>query len=285
MTSKAYAKLNLFLDVISRRDDGFHDIRSIMHTVSMCDELEIDITTSDVLLIDFSSDDPMLANTDNLVYRAIKLYMSRCNLNAKITARLFKRIPIESGLGGGSSDAAAALRMLNSVFGTLSEKQMLALCAELGSDIPFLYLGKTAYCEGRGEKITPIMCDRCYHFVIAIGKERISTPEAYGELDRIYSNFDGSVPSFKSDKLPRLRLSDEDGYEVALYNIFEEAIPRDFGDVFKLKERLISLGASNSLMSGSGPAVFGIFDDEESARAAVRFLNNDGVSAFYAHSI
>ena len=285
MTDKAFAKVNLFLDVVGKRADGFHDIVSVMHTVSLYDELSITVSPSTVTNINFSANVSSLDNRENLVYRAIELYLSKAKINATVDVQLTKNIPIASGLGGGSSDAATALRLLNSRFSLFGEEEMLSLCAELGSDVPFLYVRGTALCEGRGEKLRPVKYNGKLDFVIAIGEKRISTPAAYKNLDAAFSDFDGTVSRLGFSEYPKLDLSlNGDSWELPVYNIFETVVDEDFCGVFDLKNRLFDLGARLSLMSGSGPAVFGIFDDAEVAQKAAKELEKEGILAFCAHS-
>ncbi len=286
MTINAFAKVNLFLDVVGKRNDGFHNVRSVMHTVSLSDELDLTVSPSDVTNISFSANVASIDNRDNLVFLAIEKYLAKGGIVASVEAKLQKKIPIGGGLGGGSADAAAALRFLNARFSCFSDEEMLSLAAELGSDVPFLYLGGTAFCEGRGERMRPIEGDVNLNFVIAIGNERISTPWAYKELDGIFSDFDGSVESDNLDEFPKIDLGGKGSFDtIPLYNVFEKVVSDGFGGVFELKNRLTSLGARYALMSGSGPAVFGIFDDAEAAKKAEFELKKDGILAFYAHSV
>lgn len=286
MTSKAFAKINLFLDVVGKRVDGFHDIKTILHTVSLCDEVDILVKPSDSVSISFVTDDEAINDNSNLVYKAIDLFLKRSGIVAAVEAKLYKRIPIQSGLGGGSADAAAALRILNSHFCCFSDVELLSIAGELGSDIPFLCVGGTAMCEGRGEIVSPMNCDINLHFVIAVGNERVSTPGAYRKLDVLYSDFDGSVAKDDMSNYPCLStVQDGEEVEIPLYNIFERAVMEDVESVERIKQRMLTLGAHFSLMSGSGPSVFGIFDSKESADRAVSELERESVLAFYAHSV
>ena len=283
MLTKAFAKINLSLDVTERRDDGFHTVRSVMHSVSLCDELNFEFESSDAVSITVTSNVSALESRDNLVYRAALMYMVRCKIIAKVNIHLKKSIPVGAGLGGGSSDAAATLRAFNKHFGCLSEEQIFKMCAEIGSDVPFCYSGGTALCEGRGEIITPIQMNKKMHFVISIGSERISTPKAFKALDEKFSNFDGSVKSVDYSQAPELILNEKNAIKV--YNIFEEIIYSEATSVLEIKAILYESGAKYALMTGSGPAVFGVFSSENDARFAEKKLNSLGFSAFYAQSV
>lgn len=265
----AYAKVNLFLDVTARRDDGFHDIKSVMHSVSLSDYLTISAEASDETSVILTTNiEGLSVGEDNLICRAARSYLTRFNINARVNIALEKHIPIGAGLGGGSTDAAATLRGLRRIFGLGSDGEILMRCESLGSDVPFCFIGGTAVCTGRGERM-----EKCespdYHFVIAIGEERISTPKAYAALDRKYLNF---TPNGYT---PREDISE-------LYNIFESVT--DIDDVRNIKEIMTKNGAEAVLMSGSGPSVFGIFESEDQAKLACNALKSASYTAFVARS-
>lgn len=302
---KAYAKINLFLDVTARRSDGFHEIKSIMQTVSLCDDLDITVMRSEkneislsVLIDDelcsYGTDkDALSAVEDNLVYKAARLYLERAGIFAKVEMTLKKSIPIAAGLAGGSADAAAALRGLNKILGAFSEKELSGLSAELGSDIPFCLVGGTALCTGRGEKIVALPYTPPMFMAVAIGSGRISAAKAYGALDTAFSNFDGTTQSIGQSKIANVEAAlSGDAIEQALldiseyaYNIFEYSGVRELREVEKIKGELIGLGASVALMSGSGPSVFGIFGTQREAEAAVDKLKAGGTFAVLARTV
>jgi len=287
---RANAKINLYLDVVSLREDGFHDIKSVMHSVSLCDEISVKYIPSKIAYIKLFIVGNKYLPTDskNLAYRAAQLFLERASLSAGIEITMRKNIPVAAGLAGGSSDAAAVLKAMNKIFGKLfSDKALAAIAGELGSDVPFCLYGKTALCEGRGEIMTKLPDSLEMHFVIALGNEHVSTPTAYKRLDEIYSNFDGSVKTDSENRYSRLISDMKSGAltEAALYNVFEPAVLPICPKAENIKRRLRELGAVASLMSGSGPSVFGIFPDEASAIAAKERLCEDGVNAFYAYSI
>ena len=272
---KAYAKINLHLNVTAKRQDGFHDIETVMQTVSLCDELAVSLSPSDRAEAHLSvcgADLP--TDRGNIALRTAELYLARSGKVGRVDISLVKRIPVAAGLAGGSADAAATLRALNGLFNSyFSESELLALAAELGSDVPFCLLGGRAVCRGRGELIEPIASPTDLHFVIARADgEQVSTPAAYRALDDMYSDFDGSVQSVAPDL-------------TELYNIFENAVLPTCFKAEILKKRMVELGATSSLMSGSGPSVFGLFEDESTARAAAEAISKEGARAYYAHSV
>ena len=278
----AYAKINLYLNVTSKRSDGFHDIESVMQSVSLCDVLTLSAESADNTDIHIEVEGASLpSDRSNLVYRAALAYLERAGICADVDISLIKNIPIAAGLAGGSSDAAATLRAMNRRFGALSDDELLSVAASVGSDVPFCLIGGTAVCRGRGELIEPI-CGIDAHAVVAIGEDRISTPEAYARLDRIYSDFDGSVPTDADRHLANLiaSIKNEKALPNDMYNIFESEIEKNAKSVSKIKAEMISLGATTTLMSGSGPSVFGIFTDGISAERACDELAKKGYRAY-----
>lgn len=277
---EANAKINLFLDVNSKREDGFHNIKSVMHSVTLSDLLTVLASEADVTEISVHTDSKELTgDKENLVYRSAEKYLAKFAKNAKVDITLEKRIPIGAGLAGGSADAAATLRALNGIFNLASEDQLFEIAAEIGSDVPFCLLGGTALCEGRGEIITPIKSPKNVHFVVAIGKERVSTPAAYRALDALYPN---GFPD-ESERCERLIASFENELDFSsLYNIFEDVVK--LPEIEKIKEILIKSKAEAVLMSGSGPSVFGIFNDEYEAHNAKDALIKAGFNAYYVTS-
>lgn len=283
---KAYAKINLFLDVIGRREDGFHDIKSVMQSVSLCDTLTVSPEKADRVEILLTSNiNSLPTDNTNLVYRSALAYVSKFAILAKVNIHLEKNIPIGAGLGGGSSDAAAALRAINKIFGRASEAELLELAADIGSDVPFCLIGGSAICTGRGERIEKLKVGSLMHFVIAIGDDRISTPEAYGRLDEKYGDFaDGKYKS-REETINIIAARIENGGNVSdlLYNIFESVT--ELESIDKIKEIMTKSRAEFCLMSGSGPAVFGIFKKTSDAESAKTSLNEAGFTAFACHTV
>lgn len=284
----ARAKINLYLDVLSKREDGFHDIKTVMHTTTLSDEITLSLHGTGKRCVRLVADAERWLPTDqrNIAYTAAMLYMERAGIDAEIHIRLKKKIPVAAGLAGGSADAAAVLRGMNRLFGRLmSDKLLLSLAAQLGSDVPFCLLGGTALCYGRGERIERLPDGLSLSLVIAVANEFVSTPTAYSELDRLYSDFSGKIEEHASE-LDSLISAIRTGASVEeyLYNIFEDAVLPQCRGAARLKTRLIELGASATLMSGSGPSVFGIFPSDALADAAAEALRAEGVVAHSAKS-
>ena len=287
---KANAKINLYLDVLSKREDGFHDVKTVMHSISLCDELTVIYRPSAVTNVRVSVRGNRFLPVDerNLALKAAKLYLECAKRCASIEIRLDKRIPVAAGLAGGSSDAAATLRAMNKLFGkTFSERALYNMASQLGSDVPYCLYGKTALCEGRGNLLTKLPDNLKLNIVVAVANEKVSTPLAYSKLDADFSDFDGTRVSEGEEKYAALLSSIERGKISGdvLYNVFEDSILPICPKAEGIKKRLCELGATSAVMSGSGPSVFGIFEDAESAQRACDALRLEKITAFAAKSV
>ncbi len=284
---RANAKVNLYLDVLAKREDGFHDIRTVMHSVTFGDELVISVEPSPETSVRISVGGNKYLPTDsrNLAVKAALLFLERAKITASIGISMKKRIPVAAGLAGGSSDAAAVLRALNKIYGRLfSIPALNSIAAELGSDVVYCLYGRCALCEGRGEVITKIRSNLNYYIVIAIGNEHMSTPAAYKALDSLYSDFDGSCTTGGDELFGILMSSLKNNTvdEKGIFNVFEKAVLPLCPGAARIKSIFSSLGARAAMMSGSGPSVFGIFDTLSEAKAACFALRREGFKAYYA---
>ena len=287
---KAYAKINLFIDVLAKREDGFHDISTVMHSVSLADEITVTLNSFGKRNVRMVLDGNKRLPTDgkNLAVCSAELFLSRALIDADVTVRLTKRIPVSAGLAGGSTDAAAVLRAMNKLFSRpFADKALVAMAASLGSDVPYCMKGGTALCSGRGEQITRLDGSLMLHTVIAVAHEHVSTPRAYAALDSLYSDFSSGAYAPRSVALAGLVESVRGGAlpDGELYNIFEDAVLPACPGASALRARMPELGATHSLMSGSGPSVFGIFPGEAEARRAEQLLRSEGVTAYYAKTV
>lgn len=279
VVEKACAKINIFLDVLSKRQDGFHDILSIMHSVSLFDTVKVKAKRAEKRLITLKTNGANLPSDNrNIAYRAAEAFLDKTKICSEINIEIDKNIPIGAGLAGGSADAAAVLRALHKTYPVLDCKTLFEIAEELGSDVPFCLLGGTAICCGRGEKMTSITSPEL-NLVIAIGDSSVNTAKAYSALDELYSDFSDRTPKGSFDEI----LCDvEKGEHLNhLYNIFEDVAA---DDVLELKKRFIELSATATLMSGSGPSVFGVFEDEKTAVLACERLLSEGYHAYVAKS-
>lgn len=266
VTEKAYAKVNLTLDITGRRPDGYHDIESVMQTVSLCDTVVVSKSSE----ITVSCDDSELCGDSNLAYTAAKRFFEATGIDGGAKIEITKSIPKASGLGGGSSDAAAVLRALNRLYMTnLSDDKLIDIAVKIGADVPFLVFGGTKLCKGVGEKLETVSSlPECYIVIIKEG----SKPST-GEL---YKRFDSEGADSRPDTqlmLSSLQNKDLTGVAANLCNVFEKSVP----ECEAIKSLFKDHGALGAVLSGSGPSVFGLFTDKPKA---LHFAQNCGKRAF-----
>ena len=279
-TEKAYAKLNLTLEVGEKRSDGYHDLTSVMTSAGLYDTVTVETLPTGGITVECDRADVPTDDSNLAVKAAAAFFAGRkaagdtrvrgCHI------RLQKQIPMEAGLGGGSSDAAAVLRALRALYAPgLSEEELETIGARVGSDVPYCIRRGTVLCKGRGEEMTtlPDMPKCCY--VIVKPKEAFSTGEMYREIDT-----QNPVRRHTTDHLIT-GLVHGDLHEIAanLYNTFEGVIPPQ-SDVFAVRSALLRYGALNAMLSGSGSAVFGVFDTAEQAQKACAALQNGDRQVF-----
>ena len=282
---QAYAKINLYLDILGIRDDGFHEIETLMQSVSLADELTftLDRNKEKSISLTIEGCDSLPNDESNLIIRAVRAYEEYRPINGRLEIILKKRIPTEAGLGGGSADAAATLRALNNLSpDPLDDIELFYIAASLGSDVSFCLRGGTHICRGRGELLSRAKPIRNLHLVIVNSGERVSTPKAYSDLDIAFGDFKNVEG--RAD-INSVVASFENGVSPKLFNIFEGVVLPTCPKATEAKKKLLSLGASCALMSGSGSTVFGIFENENAARDASGELSALGFSAFVAESI
>ena len=287
-TERANAKINLYLDVVSKRENGYHNLVSIMQTLSLCDlvTVEYDAAPQTQISLSASGNDAMPADCRNLAWRAAELFLRETGKSGRVRIFLEKHIPMEAGLAGGSTDAAAVLRALNTLSGKpLSLDALCALGARLGADVPFCIKGGTALVTGIGDGLEALAPMGNCPLVVAKMGAGISTVWAYGELDRIHNDFVQTRESGEAADLLAVKLSQGDftGAGKLCYNIFEEVVPAHQGCVEPLKETMKKNGAIRAMMSGSGPSVFGIFAELSEAEKACADLRKMGAEAFVCH--
>jgi len=307
---QAFAKINLFLDVVGKKNDGYHDIFSLMQTVSLCDELIISFAAKN--FFEFSCDVPNLSDENNLVVRAAKILIREYDLPRGISIALKKKIPVGAGLAGGSSDCAATLLGINNLFGlNIPREKLASIGKSLGADVPFCLAGGTAIVEGIGEKITPLPPHPPCFIVIAVPKIFVSTAEIFKNLDAASRSFAESprqknqlheknfarenqkkiISAFSQKNFSRsfeespqqknhekiLRaLSQNSPGEIAasFYNVFTPITSSMHPQISDLIARFETLGALGAQMSGTGPSVFAYFDEKKTAETAFDILKN-----------
>lgn len=279
---KAYAKINLFLDIENLRDDGYHNIQSIMQTVDWYDIIQVNKCVSEEIKIT-SNDKKLPTDSSNIVFRAARAFMTELDNHIGIEIHIEKCIPVSAGMAGGSADGAATLEALNELFEfPFSTQQLIDIGKTIGADIPFCLLGGTKKISGIGDVIEDCdMMPKCFVVCAKMSSEGVSTPRAYKELDNIYCDFVGY--NYSKDKLEALidsmGANNLEGMCASMFNIFEEAIAIEHSSVNEIKKIMKKHGAIKAMMSGSGPSVFGIFADENKATLACKELKGKGAKA------
>lgn len=274
MRLRALAKINLGLDILRKREDGYHEVRMIMQTIQMYDVLKMKKVKKPG--ISLSVNYPYIPSDErNLVYKAAKLLMDEFQVKEGVDICLEKFIPVAAGMAGGSSDASAAMVGINRLFKLgLSERELMDRAVNIGADVPYCIMRGTALAEGIGEKLTRIaQIPDCF---VLIGKPGISvsTKMAYEslQLDKISSHpdIDGMIRDIENGDL--LTMTEKMG------NVFEPGIIEKYPVIGEIKDLMEDNGALKAMMSGSGPTVFGIFDDREKMEVAAAVLRESGLA-------
>ncbi len=278
---EAYGKINLALDVLYPRDDGYHEIDTIMQQIDLKDTLILRNIDEDKVIIESNCKDIPLDET-NLVYKAWEKIVKEANLKRGIHITIHKNIPVAAGLAGGSTNAAAVLKGLNILWDlNLSQKRLMEIGMEIGADVPFCILGGTAHAKGIGEKLTRIKSFSNKLILLAnIGKE-VSTADVYDRLD--LQNRQDRIPIDKLVEYIEEDMVIELSQNIA--NVMESVVIEDYPIIAEIKEHMMRHGALGSLMSGSGPTVFGIFDDEEKLLRCKEFLARSVKRVFVTKTI
>lgn len=269
---KAYAKINLGLDVLGKREDGYHEVRMIMQTIRLYDKLNMKKLNKDEIIIKTNLA-YLPTNENNLVYRAIQMLKEEFNIKQGIYVELQKHIPVAAGLAGGSSDAAAALTGMNRLFQLkLTTTDLMQRAVKLGADVPYCILGGTALSEGIGEVLTPLAPMPKAYILIAKPPINVSTKYVYENLildERTnHPDIDGIMEAINSKDLC--------GVTNRLSNVLESVTIDKYPVIQEIKDTMIEFGAMNALMSGSGPTVFGVFEDLNLAKKAFYQLKVQG---------
>lgn len=262
----APAKVNLFLRIVGRRADGYHLLDSLMVPVSLCDEILIDARSGSLEIIVTCNDSTIPTDETNLAYKAAALLCRETDTQGKISIALHKRIPAGAGLGGGSSDAAAVLKSLNTLLSVkLSEAQLCTLGARLGADVPFFIPCRPAKVEGIGEILTAVSPLPSRWVVLIVPPFGVSTLWAYRRFDEL-----------SPAEMPRSQVVGRCLSPKSLMNDLERAVIPAYPQIGRIKDSLLRLGAEGALMSGSGSAVFGTFQSRITAEQAVAMLTGEG---------
>lgn len=265
----APAKINLRLEVLAKRPDGYHEIRTIMCRLGLYDVLFLSPSNGEIELTSNSHEIPL--DTSNLVYRAVLPLLKKTNISGGLKIHLEKHIPIASGLGGGSSDAASAMLGVKELYGLkISSSELIKLGAEIGADIPFFFSQNSVLATGIGDKLHPLKIAPPFWALLITPHFPVSTAWAYSQFKWPLSPRNNSIAFSK-----KLNLLEKG--ETILYNDLESVVIPRFPEIEEIKNILDELDAWGSLMSGSGPTVFGIFFDErKAARAEVKVRRDYG---------
>ena len=271
---KAYAKVNLALDVLRRRPDGYHDVKMIMQNLDIYDELEFEVIardTEDTKITLTVNKEGIPTDDRNLVYKAIAILFEAFNIKSHIAVNLIKNIPAEAGMAGGSTDCAAALKAVNVLYNLgLTNDELMAYGVKLGADVPYCILGRTAISEGIGEVLTPIKGLPPVHVLVAKPPVNVSTKEIYTNLKanelETHPDVDGMVEALESQNLNAIAERMENVLETVTVNMHPE--------IEELKSLMKEQGALNAIMSGSGPTVFGLFEDRDKVWEAAMMIND-----------
>lgn len=270
---KAYAKINLGLDVVKRLENGYHEVRMIMQTVGICDELDLERIEQGIELTTDHGELP--ADENNLVYQAARLMLEHYGIASGIRIHLKKNIPVAAGMAGGSTDAAATMKGMNRLFDLGAELgELMELGVRIGADVPYCVLGGTALAEGIGERLTALPSVPEAYVLVAKPDISVSTRYVYEHLDAEgithHPDIDGMVQAIEAGSLQ--------GVLERLENVLERVTVTSYPVIDTLKKKMCELGAVGSLMSGSGPTVFGIFTQKKQAEEAGSRIKEEGLA-------
>lgn len=270
---KAMAKVNLGLDVLRRLENGYHEVKMVMQTVNLYDELTVKKEEGNGIAITSNTGELPL-NEDNLIYKAARLIFEKAGKSYGVSIHLDKNIPIAAGMAGGSTDAAATLLALNKLFDFGMSKDALAeIGVKIGADVPYCIYGGTCLSEGIGEVLTKLPDTPDCYLVIAKPGIGVSTKYVYENLHietvTEHPDMDGMVEAIRTGSLQ--------GVIETMGNVLETVTIKRYPEIAKMKQCLLDNGAENALMSGSGPTVFGIFIEKETAEKALEELNKTGL--------
>ncbi len=265
----AYAKLNLALDILRKREDGYHDLRMVMQSIDLADE--VSISPRPELGMTVYTDLPYLPKDEgNIAAKAASRFFAVSGLPpVGLSIGIKKRIPVCAGMAGGSSDGAAVLRVLRRMYAPdMPEERLAEIGALVGSDVPFCVHGGAMLAEGRGECLSPLPSLPPCWLVVCKPAYSVSTPELFSKVQVKKLRCHPDIPGMAA----ALEQGDLEGVARRLYNVFEDVLPRKYHQIFEIKSTLLGLGAMAASMTGSGPTVFGLFRDHSPAVQAVEVL-------------
>lgn len=271
--TKAYAKINLGLDVVRRLENGYHQVKMVMQSLNLWDMLTLERTDAGIAIT--TNVQGLPTDRRNLIYKAASLMFETYGIHSGIRVHLRKEIPMAAGMAGGSADAAAVMKGINELFRlNLPVSRLMEDGVAIGADVPYCILGGTALAEGIGEQLTPLPPMPDCHILVAKPRAEVSTKYVYEHLDARgitrHPDIDGMVLAIRQGSL--------EGIARRMENVLETVTVPAHPVIAEIKKRMLESGAANSLMSGSGPTVFGIFSDEGKARAAYARLEEENLA-------
>ncbi len=264
MEIKAHAKINLSLDIVGKRSDGYHELDTLFYELSLHDLLIVEKQEKEGIFLN-CSDETLSCSQDNLIYKAVKLLQEKYQIKKGVRIYLEKNIPMGAGLGGGSSDAAAALKAVNELFNlNIPRENLKEFGAKLGADVPFFIEGGMARAQGIGEQLTPLKKKKLWPMIVIKPEVSVPTVWAYKEADKVENPLHPDIKTL-------LKSLEEENYSQvceSLGNSFEKAVCSQYPQIEEVKKELLFYGADVSVMTGSGAAVFALFDNAERAEKA-----------------
>jgi 4-diphosphocytidyl-2-C-methyl-D-erythritol kinase len=275
LSMKSCAKVNLGLRIVGKRNDGYHDIETILQTIDLSDEIEIDETSGGIEVVCNTPGVPR--GQENLAFAAAKMTLEAARSSRGVSIKIDKKIPSGGGLGGASSNAAATIKGLNSLFDLgLDEEKMYEIAKALGSDVPFFIRGGAALATGRGDRLKHIDVKRKLNLVIVFPGFPVSTGWAYEKANSGLTPPDFDIKILAS----ALEQGDTSSLCKRLYNSFEEVVFGHYPELLDMKKMMLQLGASGALLSGSGSCVFCIVEERDSARAIASQFSKEGLATW-----
>ena len=264
-----YSKINLSLDVLSKREDGYHNLQMIMQSLELHDEITLERISSGIVIDCNAMYVP--ANSSNIAYKAAEMMIRENALSCGVKISIKKNIPVAAGLAGGSTDAAAVIKGMNSMLGlNKSQQELMMLGKTIGADVPYCIMGGTALAEGIGERLTKLKPLSNIPVILVKPRIGVSTAWVYGNL-----NISEIKDRPQTDRLiEAVNTQDIKFISKNMKNVLESVTIKKYSIINDIKERLVKLGASGSMMSGSGPTVFGIFEDKQMAESAFSSLKH-----------
>ena len=286
LTINANAKINLTLDILGTREDGYHEVEMILQSIELADNIELAKMDSGIKLeLDASAvsgGETLTVDENNLAFRAAKAVIDYCELDNGVFIRLTKKIPIAAGLAGGSTDAAAVIRGMNQLFNLhLTTDELCEIGLKIGSDVPFCIIGGTCLASGRGEKLKRL--PDLINVPVVLVKLRGAIPTAWA-----YKTYDSDRSSEHPDNLAiceAINLSDYEAVGELMFNVLEHVAAKKYPAILSYKEKMLEAGAIAAMMSGSGPTVFGIAKTHEDAVKIAESFKNSGTQVFVTKTI